>query len=136
MRTLSGNTGEVWFNGTRLATLKSIELKLTGNFEDVNFCGDPATHSAYTGYSGEGTISLLKADSTVVKMMAEAYKTGVMPEIKITTKLMDNATKKSERVSIDEVVVTEIMLAKFEAKALVEEEIPVKFAKYDLIESL
>lgn len=136
MRTLTGNNGEVWFNGKRAITLKSIELKVTGNFEEVNFCGDNATHNAYTGYSGEGTMVALKADSTVLNLMAEAYKTGNMPDIKITTKLMDKTTQKSERVSIDEVVITEFMLAKFEAKTLVEEEIPLKFAKYNVIETL
>lgn len=136
MRVLTGNSGEAWFNGARLGTLKSIEAKVTGNFEDVNFCGDNATHSAYTGYNGEGTIVLLKADSTVVSMMAEAFRTGNMPDIKITTKLMDNSTKKAERVSIEEVVITEFMLAKFEAKAIVEEEIPIKFAKYEVLETL
>lgn len=51
IKSLTGNNGEVWLNGERLATLKNIEVKLTGNFEDLNFCGDNATYQAYTGLS-------------------------------------------------------------------------------------
>lgn len=136
MKVLTGNNGDVWFNGRRLGTLKSIELKVTGKFEDVEFCGDNATHNAYTGWSGEGTIVLLKVDSEVVKLLAAAYKSGEMPDISINSKLMDAATKKAERASVSEVVITEFMLAKFEAKTIVEEEIPIKFANYDVPETL
>lgn len=136
MKVLTGNSGEVWFNATRASTLKSIEVKLTGNFEDVNFCGDNATHSAYTGYAGEGTMTILKEDSEIMAMIAESYASGEMPEIKITTKLMNGTTKRAERVAISEIVVTEVMLAKFEAKTIVEQEIPFKFAQYEVLETL
>lgn len=135
-RVLTGSSGNVWVNGKLLSQLKSIELKVTGNFEDLNFCGDNSTYSRYTGFSGEGTMTLQKIDSTVLELIGDAYISGVMPDIKIITKLTDKATGKSERVAVSDVTITEFMLAKFEAKALIEEELPLKFSNYDVLETI
>lgn len=133
---LTGNNGNVWFNGKLVSTLKSIELKVTGNFEEVNLCGENGTFNRYTGWSGEGTMTWGKVDSTVVSLLADAYKSGIMPEIKIVTKLTDKATGKSERAAVSNVVLTEFFLTKFEAKALIEDEIPLKFSDYEVLETI
>lgn len=133
---LTGTNGNMWLNGKLLATLKSIELKVTGNFEDVNFCGDPATYSKFTGWAGEGTVTFGKVDSTAVNLLAEAFKSGQMPEIKIISKLTDKSTGKSERVAVTDVVFTEFFLAKFENKALIDEELPLKFSGYEVLETI
>lgn len=135
-RILTGNNGNMWFNGRLASTLKSAELKVTGNFEEVNVCGENGTYNKFTGWTGEGTMVWGKVDSTVVSLMADAYKSGVMPEIKIVTKLTDKATGKSERVAISDVVLTEFFLAKFEAKTLIDEEIPLKFSNYEVLETI
>lgn len=135
-RVLTGSSGNVWLNGKLMAQVKSIEAKITGNFEEVNLVGDYATHNAYTGWAGEGTLVMQKIDSTVLNLMADAYKTGTMPEIKIITQLEDKSTSKSERVAISNIVITEFMIAKFEGKALIEEELPFKFSDYDILETI
>jgi len=135
-RVLTGSSGNVWVNGKLLAQVKGIELKVTGNFEEVNVCGDNATYNKFTGWTGEGTMTLQKVDSTAVDLVAEAYLSGVMPDIKIVTSLTDKATKQSERVAVSDVVLTEFMLAKFEAKALIEEELPLKFSNYQVLEKI
>ena len=135
-RLLTGTSGNAWINGKLLATIKSIELKVTGSFEEVNFCGDLATHNRYTGWTGEGTVTFGKVDSMVVSLLADAFKTGDMPEIKIITKLTDKSTGKSERAAVSEIVFTEFFLAKFEAKALIDEEVPLKFSDYEVLETI
>lgn len=135
-RILTGASGNVWVNGKLLAHLKSIELKVKGEFEELNFCGDNATYNRFTGWAGEGTITLQKTDSTVLSLAADAYASGIMPDIKIITALTDKATKKSERAAISDVVITEFLLAKFEAKKTVEEETPIKFSKYQVLEKI
>jgi hypothetical protein len=135
-RILTGSTGNVWMNGKLVATIKSIELKVTGNFEEVNFCGDFATYNRYTGWTGEGTMTWAKCDSTAVNLLADAYKTGVMPDVKIITKLTDKATGQSERAAVSDIVFTEFILAKFEAKAPIDEELPLKFSNYDVLEKI
>lgn len=131
-----GTNGYLWINNNLLANLKSIELKVTGNFEEVNTCGNWGTESVYTGFSGEGSITCLKVDSTVLKLVSDAYKNGNMPEIKIISKLTDKSTGKSERASVTGVVITEFFLAKFESKTICEEEIPIKFSDYEVLETI
>jgi hypothetical protein len=133
---LTGSSGNVWFNGKIASTIKSIELKVTGNFEEVSVCGDYGTHNKYTGWNGEGSMTWGKIDSTVVKLMADAYKSGNMPDIKIISKLTDKSTGKAERVAVSNVVLTEFFLAKFEAKALIDEELPLKFSDYEVLETI
>lgn len=135
-RILTGTTGNVWLDGKLLAQIKSIEAKISGNYEEANFIGDFSTHHVYTGWSGEGTLVLHKIDSTVLKLLSDKFKTGVEPELKIVTQLEDKNTKKSERVALSEVVFTEMMIAKFESKALIEEELPFKFSDYEVIETI
>lgn len=135
-KVLTGNNGNVWLNGQLMAQVKAIELKVTGNFEDINFCGDPSTHSKYTGWSGEGTLTMYKIDSTIIQMIAKAYKTGVMPAIKIITKVKDENTGKSERIAVSGITITEFTLAKFEAKANIEEELPLKFSNYEVLDTI
>ena len=84
-RVMHGNGGTAWWNGKKLTTLQSVEAKVTGDFEDINVCGDPATYRIYNGYSGEGTLVWLKIDSDVLVQMAEAFRTGIMPEITVIT---------------------------------------------------
>ena len=135
-KVMNGKGGAAWFNGKKLATLQSVEAKVTGDFEDVNVCDDPATYSLYNGWKGEGSLTYLKVDSDVVKLLSEAYKSGVMPEITLVTRLQSPGSSASERVSYSGVTVTEFMLAKFEKKTNVEEEIPFKFADYELLETV
>ena len=79
---------------------------------------------------------MYKIDSTVLKLIADAYLTGDMPDIKIVTKLTDKSTGKSERVAISGITITEFTLVQFEAKANVEEELPLKFSKYEILDTI
>lgn len=133
---LTGSAGNVWLQGKLLAQVKSIELKVSGNFDDINFCGDTATYSKFSGWNGEGTLTMYKIDSTVLKLIADAYNSGDMPDIKIVTKLTNVKTGKSERVAVSGITITEFTLAKFEAKANVEEELPIKFSKYEVLDTI
>lgn len=135
-KVLKGNKGKVWLNGKLLSGIKSIEAKVTLNFEEVNVCDENGTFNVYTGWSGEGSVTMTKTDNTVLKLMKDCAKTGIMPEIKIITSLTDVSTGKSERVAIYNIVINEFMLTKFEAKAINEEEIPFKFSSYDVLETI
>lgn len=135
-RVLHSNQGNMWFNGKRLSTLQSVEAKVTGDFEDVNNCGDPATYRIYNGYSGEGTFTKLKTDSEVLKLMADAFQTGEMPTMTIITALKQKGTNKVERVAYRDVTIDEMYLAKFEKKSKIEETVPFKFGHFEVLETI
>ncbi|MEG0900229.1 MAG: phage tail tube protein, partial [Oscillospiraceae bacterium] len=80
--------------------------------------------------------TIYKTNSRNMSAIAESFKTGVMPEIKIITKLTDTVTGQSERVAITEVVFTETMLANIAERSNIEEAIPFKFADYLILERI
>ena len=135
-RVLHSNQGNMWFNGQRLSTLQSVEAKVTGDFEEVNNCGDPATYRIYNGYSGEGTFAMLKIDSEVLKLMADAFQTGEMPTMTIITALEQKGTNKVERIAYRDVTIDEMYLAKFEKKSKIEDEVPFKFGHFEVLETM
>jgi len=133
---LKGKDGIVWFNGKEVALLNKSDIKVKGNFEDVNVCGDASTYQNYNGWSGEGTLSCKKINSDIVSIIAQAYKDGVMPDIKIITKLTDASTGQSERYSIEGVVITEFALGSFENGKMLDEEYPFKFSNYEQLDKI
>lgn len=135
-RILKGNNGIAWWNGKLLADLTKIEMKVTGEFEDVNSCGSFETEHEYVGYTIEGTIEMGKVDSFVMGELAQAYQDGVMPDIKLVTKLKDTATNRAERVSVTGVVISEFMLASWEAKKIIQDSIPFKASRYKMLEKI
>lgn len=133
---LHGSGGKAWFNGKRLATLQSVEIKVTGNFEDINVCGDNKTYQVFNGFAVDGTLTLLKMDSDTLKLLDAAYHSGEMPDMSITTNLTQKGTGKSERVEVSGVVITEYMLAKFEKMTKSEEEIPFKGEDFHVLDTI
>ena len=135
-KVLHGKDGDVWVNGALLANLSKIDVKVKADTEDVNFCGDSKNYTIFNGYSLEGTLACKKIDSTLLKIVADAFKSGVMPSIKIVTSLTDKATGKAERTVIEGIVFTEFILASFEAKKMIDEEYPFKASSFDLLETI
>ena len=113
---LTGSGGNVWFNGRKLATVQKVEAKMTGKFEEVEVCGDEETYQRYNGWSGTGTLTLLKVDSEISKLVSDGYISGIMPQIKIITSLQNKATKKAERGAFVGITVDEIIVAAFYKK--------------------
>ena len=130
-----GTTGNVWLNGQILANIQKIEAKITYDLEDVTVIGDFATHHLFAGWNGEGTLSMYKIDSSVLKIVSDMAKTGIEPEITIISKLTNRNTKKTERIALKGVVLSEINLVNFEAKGTLMEEVPFTFDDYDVLET-
>lgn len=133
---LSGTNGQVWINSELLGELEKVSATAEGKFEEFSQCGSPGTYQAYQGFSGDGSLTLIKETSRGIKLLAEAFKTGIMPEIKIISKLTNASTGKSERTAITGVVFTKFDLINFEAKGLVKEELPFKFEDYEPLETI
>lgn len=130
---VSGNDAIVWINNEIWDEVKSFEYKMTGDFEDVTFLNDPRTYKKYIGFNGEGTLTLNKTRSRGASILAAAFKTGVMPEVKIVTKITNGSTGKAERIALSGIVFSEFG-SSTEAKSIVEEELPFTFSEYDVLE--
>ncbi|MFM9535695.1 phage tail tube protein [Lysinibacillus sp. IITD104] len=135
-RVINGTYGSVWVNNEKWLDIEEFEAKVTIDYEDVNMAEDPATHKKQTGWSGEGNLKLKKVYSRGAKLLAEAVKKGMTPEVNIVGKLADPDAFGSERVAINEVTFNEFMLMQFAQKTIGAEELPFNFADYDLIDSI
>lgn len=133
-RQINGTFGSVWVNNEKWLDVDSFEAKININLEEVNMAEDLATHQKMTGWAGEGSMTVKKVYSRGSNLLAKAVKSGVLPDINIVGKLADPDAFGSERVAINEVTFSEFMLMKFEQKTLGTEELPFKFADYDLID--
>lgn len=131
---INGTFGSVWVNNEKWLDVDSFEAKVTVNYEDVNMAEDLATHKKMTGWAGEGTMTVKKVYSRGAALLANAVKSGALPDISIVGKLADPDAFGSERVALNEVTFNEFMLMKFEQKALGTEELPFNFADYDPID--
>ncbi len=105
---LVGTNGKVYVDGDLEAYIESISVKVTGNFEDVDLCGDFETHHVYTGYSVEGEMTIHKVATKYDDDVLESFTTGVMPERTIVATLTNQNTSKTASYSIPNVVYTEI----------------------------
>lgn len=131
---INGTFGAVWVNGQKFANIIQFESKLTFNYEEINIAGDPSTHQKFMGYSGEGTMTFHKVDSSILKIVMSDLKKGKMPEIMMVGKVDDPAALGAERIQFNEVTFDEISLLKFENKALGSEEVPFKFATFKALD--
>lgn len=135
-RIIRGNYGRVWMNGERMANVKSFEAKVTLNYEDVELNDTLGTDRRYMGFVIEGTMTLHKYDSTVIKTYKEGIVTGVLPDLKFVAALDDSTAYGAERVEIYGVTIDEIMLNKFENKTVLEEEVPFKATGFHFIDTI
>lgn len=135
-KVINGTHGSCWINGELLSDLESLELKVTLEYEDVNFSEDMGTYRKFLGWTGEGSIVFKKVYSRGINLLAEAVKTGVMPDITINSKLSDPDSYGQERVSVTDVTFNEFLLAKMEQRTLLQEELSFAFGDFDILEAI
>ncbi|MGK0467151.1 phage tail tube protein [Clostridium sp.] len=132
---LNGNSGQAWLEGSAIFSLSKIEVKITGDFSEINQCGDMGTSYSYNGWKGSGTVSVNKTESMGITQVSAGFKSGIIPIIKIITKLENKSSGKSERAAVYGFF-SEFDLINFEAKADAKEEIPFTVTNYEVIETI
>lgn len=135
-KVINGTFGAVWVNGEKWLDLESLELKVTINWEEISFSEDLSTHRKFMGWTGEGSLTVKKIFSRGAALLAKAVKSGNMPDITMTTKLADPDAYGTERTRVSEVTFNDFMLAKFEQKSLLTEELSFAFAEFEIIEEI
>ncbi|GAA0735851.1 phage tail tube protein [Clostridium oceanicum] len=131
---ITGDKGRVWVNTELWANLSSIEAKCSLETDDIRFVGDPKKYTLIKGNNIEGTITIKKTDSRAQKLLAEGFRTLNMPDVEIIIATGTINGKKTERVKLENVVFTELQLAKLEAGEMVEEELPFTASSFEYLE--
>lgn len=129
----TGNTGRTWVSNQQMANISKIDAKITGEFEDAPVGGQAGTGQVYLGYAVEGTVEMWKTDSDLLKQVAEGFKTGIMPDIKINTEVKAPSTGVYERLELLNVVFTEIPVG-YEAKQAAKISLPFKASDFNFLD--
>jgi hypothetical protein len=132
---LSGNSGDVWYNGNLLSTVSAIKATVKGDYLTTNFIGTRRTFNIYSSWSGSGTLTMDKIDSTILSDVAAAYQSGIMPDIKIITSLT-NAAGQTEKVSISGVQFDQFDIVNIESKKLIEDSLSFTFDDYQILDTI
>ncbi|MEH6940777.1 phage tail tube protein [Bacillus sp. JJ722] len=135
-RVINGTFGAVWVNGEKWLDIEAFEAKIAIDYEDVNMAEVLATMKKMLGWTGEGSMTTKKVYSRGAVLMADAVKTGIMPDIEIVGKLADPDAFGHERIAIKDITLNEFTLLAFEQKTLGTEELPFNYADFDLIDKI
>lgn len=135
-RIIRGSFGAAWLNNEKLYEIKSMEAKVTLNYEELHLNGDFGTSRRYMGYDISGTMVLHKVSSRPSKLMGDGPKTGQLPEIKVDIALRDPDVAGAQRAVMDGVTFDEFTLGQFENNTVLEETVPFHAAGYDMPEWL
>ena len=135
-RILKGGHAQIWFNGQELSTAQKFELKMSGDIETLQFIGSMADYSIYNGWSGSGTLERLKIDSSIVKLIVDAFMSGVMPECEMVVLVDNPSTGQRERCRVGTITFTEATIMTLDKRANISESIPFNYSDFEYLETI
>ncbi|MDU4832603.1 MAG: phage tail tube protein [Actinomyces sp.] len=131
-----GTFGKLYVNNVRIANIKSFELKANLQYEDILVNGNLITQSKYKGATLTGTMVVHKVDSANIKLVKDAIKTGVMPNIKFMGELKDPNVNGDEAVEVSDVMFDEATLLSFANGEVREESTAFRAGDYNYLSTI
>lgn len=131
-----GTFGKLYVNNVRIANIKSFELKANLQYEDILVNGNLITQSKYKGATLTGTMVVHKVDSMNIKLVKDAIKTGVMPNIKFMGELKDPNVNGDEAVEVSDVMFDEATLLSFANGEVREESTAFRAGDYNYLSTI
>lgn len=131
-----GTHGRLYINNVRVANIKSFELKANLNYEDILVNGNLITQSKYTGATLTGTMVVHKVDSSNIKLVKDAIKTGVMPNIRFMGELKDPNIDGDEAIEVSDVMFDEATLFSFANGEVREESTAFRAGDYNYLSTI
>lgn len=130
-RIMSGTFGSVWIDGEQWLECYGLEARVEIQKEAVAVCGKYNESEKFMGYKGTGTLKLRKVYSRMTKKLSAAIKAGRLPEVEILSEVKDPAAYGAERVLLKEVSFNELILANWEVKQPINEELSFGFGDWE-----
>ena len=130
----NGSNGKIWVNDSAFDRVKSFEVKMALNWEDVP--SGLSTERVLMSHSYEGSFAYRKTDknyNTAIDMLFEDYRKGIVPDVYIVSKAFNGASGKTQRIKITGITFDELTLQKWEEQSLAEEELSFKASKVEVL---
>lgn len=133
---INGTYGEAWLDSTYVSSVIGLEALVEIEYEDVNRPRKLGTAKKMLGYDGTGTLKFNKVNSLGMKEVSDALKAGRQPTFTIMSKLEDPDALGAERVVLEGVTFNQLNLINWEAKTIIEEEMPFNFEDWDTLDRI
>lgn len=131
-----GTFGKLYINNVRVAEIKSFELKASLQYEDILVNGNLITQSKYKGATLTGTMVVHKVNSFNIKLVKDAIKTGIMPNIKFLGELADPNIDGDEAIEVSNVMFDEATLLSFANGEVREESTAFRAGDYNYLSTI
>lgn len=131
----NGSNGQIWVNDKTWDKVKSFEVKMNMEWEDIP--NGLSTERVLMGYSYEGSFVYRKSDdnyNTAIDLLFNNYSKGEIPDVSIIGKSYNKVSGKTQRIKISGITFDEIMLQKWEEKSITEGELAFKASSVEILQ--
>ena len=135
-KVINGTHGSLWINDEEIAELKSFQVKVEFQKEEVKTVGSMATDTKYMGYTVKGSLALHKVNSRMIKAIGQQIKEGKEPRFTIIGKLADPDADGVERIALNNVSFDDLTLMDFEVNSLGGTEHPFTATDWEILDSI
>lgn len=131
----NGSNGNIWVNDSEWDKVKSFEVKMALEWEDVP--SGMTTDRVLMGYGYEGSFSYRKSDKNynkAIDLLFAEYAAGRVPDVTIIGKAFNRATGKTQRIKVSNITFDELTLQSWEEKSVGEIEMPFKASEVEILQ--
>lgn len=129
----TGSVGEVWLNNTdKLMKVQKFTFKQSVKTEDVDDTDSFATQKRVVGIELSGEITKYKVDFAFNEIF-EKYKNKQQPQISLVGKIENPDTGETKRISITDIVFSELDLFAFEKGKVTQDVIAFSAGDYEYL---
>lgn len=131
----NGSNGNIWVNDSEWDKVKSFEVKMAMEWEDIP--SGMTTDRMLTGYAYEGMFSYRKSDSNynkAIDLLFAEYSAGRVPNVTIVGKAFNRATGKTQRIRVSNITFDELVLQSWEERTPGEMEMPFKASEVEILQ--
>lgn len=131
----NGSNGNIWVNDSAWDKVKSFEVKMGLEWEDVP--NGMTTDRVLMGYNYEGSFSYRKSDTNynkAIDLLFAEYAAGRVPDVSIVSKAYNRATGKTQRIKVSGITFDELTLQSWEEKSVGEMEMPFKAGEVEILQ--
>ena len=133
---INGTFGTLWINDKEIGEVKSFQVKVEFQKEEVKIAGVMATDTKYMGYTVKGSLSLHKINSRMINYISDSIKAGKEPRFTLIGKLADPESNGTERIVVKNVSFDDLTLMDFEVNSLGGSEHPFSATDWEILDTI
>ena len=132
---INGTHGALWINDREVGEVKSFQVKVEFQKEEIKMAGSMATDTKYMGYTVKGSLSLHKVNSRMIHFISDSIKAGKEPRFTLIGKLADPDAAGVERIVVKNVSFDDLTLMDWEVGAIGQSEHPFTATAWEVLDS-